>query len=103
MLSRQCEIRIDQIKQGLSAAKLKEVQETLEEVQELCEIDEEFDRVSLCNFSSSLANVVEPLKNELSIANIIQVRGKCYTYSLVLLIIFYFPTLSPFHFYFGVS
>lgn len=73
MLSKQCEIQLDTIKQSSPSHKLQELLDTLDEVNQLCEIDEEFDDVESGDFGTDIVKVALPLKNELSVDKILQV------------------------------
>lgn len=73
MLSRQCQLRLEQIQQSLPSDKLRELEDTLDEVRQLCEVDEYFDSVEIEDFREAITEVAHPLRNELSVARILKV------------------------------
>lgn len=76
MLSRQCELKIEQITLSLPKNEVEDLMGILDEVKELCIIDEDEFKLnysSMVDFKFSLNNAVEPMKNEISIQKIIKV------------------------------
>ncbi|KAL0272909.1 UNVERIFIED_CONTAM: hypothetical protein PYX00_005724 [Menopon gallinae] len=76
MLSTQCELKIEQMKSSLPKNEADELVGILDEVKELCSIDEnDFapHYSTMVDFKILLNNAVEPMKNEISITKIIHV------------------------------
>lgn len=76
MLSTQCELKLNQTESNLSGKELQEFLAIMEEVKELCEIDEDdlaTNPASGGSFKKALTTAVEPLNEEISIQKIIEV------------------------------
>lgn len=76
MLSKQCELKLDQLRISTPNDQRQDLEGILEEVKELCDIEEsdyETDPSTSLRFKTILTEAVEPLKNEISVRRIIEV------------------------------
>lgn len=78
MLSKQCEIKIDQIRNSKNDDEKDKLNNVLEEVEQLCSLDDFDLNKSELDFKDSLKLAVEPLKKEIILYNIIKVFSDFY-------------------------
>ncbi|ERL91240.1 protein FAM114A2 isoform X2 [Dendroctonus ponderosae] len=76
MLSKLCSIKLDNLNNSLSGSALKDMQETLEQVKELCELpeDEEDDKVPSHETQESLSTAVKEINIPLSYEKLLAVH-----------------------------